>query len=130
MTDWKLRKHPRSEAVPGPVLIVVIDGVGCGASNEGDAVWLARTPTLDRLAEEALSTRLRAHGTAVGLPSVLVPFPFAADNHQEENAKVLVEAGAAVMYRQADWSPQGVAEWLAGVAGQPQRLEEMNSRKK
>jgi 2,3-bisphosphoglycerate-independent phosphoglycerate mutase len=69
VTDWKLRKHPRSEAVPGPVLIVVMDGVGCGASNEGDAVWLARTPTLDRLAEEALSTRLRAHGTAVGLPS-------------------------------------------------------------
>ncbi len=69
MTDWKLHKDPKFEAVPGPVLIVVMDGVGCGASNEGDAVWLARTPTLERLSKQSLSTRLRAHGTAVGLPS-------------------------------------------------------------
>ena len=69
MTDWRLKKHPTSPGVPGPVLIVVMDGVGCGASNAGDAVWLARTPTLDRLAEVSLTTRLRAHGKAVGLPS-------------------------------------------------------------
>ena len=69
MTDWQLKKHPTFPGVPGPVLIVVMDGVGCGASNEGDAVWLARTPTLDRLAGMSLTTRLRAHGTAVGLPS-------------------------------------------------------------
>ncbi|MGB8223195.1 MAG: 2,3-bisphosphoglycerate-independent phosphoglycerate mutase [Polyangiales bacterium] len=69
MTDWRLKKHPTFAGVPGPVLIVVMDGVGCGASNAGDAVWLARTPTLDRLAEMSLTTRLRAHGTAVGLPS-------------------------------------------------------------
>ncbi|MGB8329161.1 MAG: 2,3-bisphosphoglycerate-independent phosphoglycerate mutase [Polyangiales bacterium] len=69
MTDWQLKKHPTFAGVPGPVLIVVMDGVGCGASNEGDAVWLARTPTLDRLAQISLTTRLRAHGTAVGLPS-------------------------------------------------------------
>ena len=69
MTDWKLAKHPTFPGVPGPVLIVVMDGVGCGASNEGDAVWLARTPTLDRLAAMSLTTRLKAHGTAVGLPS-------------------------------------------------------------
>jgi 2,3-bisphosphoglycerate-independent phosphoglycerate mutase len=69
VTDWQLKKHPTFSGVPGPVLIVVMDGVGCGASNEGDAVWLARTPTLDRLATKSLTTRLRAHGTAVGLPS-------------------------------------------------------------
>jgi 2,3-bisphosphoglycerate-independent phosphoglycerate mutase len=69
VTDWQLKKHPTFPGVPGPVLIVVMDGVGCGASNEGDAVWLARTPTLDRLAGMSLTTRLRAHGTAVGLPS-------------------------------------------------------------
>ncbi len=69
MTDWQLEKHPTFPGVEGPVLVVVMDGVGCGASNEGDAVWLARTPTLDRLATISLTTRLRAHGTAVGLPS-------------------------------------------------------------
>lgn len=69
MTDWKLQRHPSFPGVPGPVLIVVMDGIGCGASNEGDAVWLARTPTLDRLADMSLTTRLKAHGRAVGLPS-------------------------------------------------------------
>ncbi len=69
MTEWRLKKHPTFAGVRGPVLIVVMDGVGCGASNEGDAVWLARTPTLDRLARVSLTTQLRAHGTAVGLPS-------------------------------------------------------------
>ncbi|MFN7698740.1 MAG: 2,3-bisphosphoglycerate-independent phosphoglycerate mutase, partial [Deltaproteobacteria bacterium] len=55
--------------VAGPVVLVVMDGVGLGARDEGDAVWLARTPTLDWLAQHALSTTLAAHGTAVGLPS-------------------------------------------------------------
>ncbi len=69
MTDWRLKKSSAFPGVPGPVLVVVMDGVGCGASNEGDAVWLARTPTLDHLASVSLTTRLRAHGKAVGLPS-------------------------------------------------------------
>lgn len=38
--------------------------------------------------------------TALGLPSILVPLPGAADNHQEANARTLVEAGAAFMVRQ------------------------------
>ena len=69
MTDWHLRKHPDFVGVPGPVLIVVMDGVGCGAQDDGDAVWLAKTPTLDALSAAPLSTKLRAHGLAVGLPS-------------------------------------------------------------
>ncbi|MBT9555997.1 MAG: 2,3-bisphosphoglycerate-independent phosphoglycerate mutase [Myxococcales bacterium] len=55
--------------IPGPLLIVVMDGVGIGPSDGGNAVTLARTPNLDRLAAEALHTRLVAHGRAVGLPS-------------------------------------------------------------
>jgi UDP-N-acetylglucosamine--N-acetylmuramyl-(pentapeptide) pyrophosphoryl-undecaprenol N-acetylglucosamine transferase len=35
--------------------------------------------------------------TVVGLPSVLVPYPFAAADHQTENAKAMVESGAAIM---------------------------------
>ncbi len=57
-----------SSALPGPLLLVVLDGVGVGRRDEGDAVWLARTPTLDRLARGP-STTLLAHGTAVGMPS-------------------------------------------------------------
>ena len=58
--------------VEGPVLLVVMDGVGVGRGDEGDAVQLARTPTLDRLREGlggCLYRELAAHGKAVGLPS-------------------------------------------------------------
>jgi 2,3-bisphosphoglycerate-independent phosphoglycerate mutase len=64
-----LSKHPRLRGVKGPVLAVVMDGVGIGRHDEGDAVWLARTPNLDWLSANAPAVPLRAHGTAVGLPS-------------------------------------------------------------
>ncbi len=64
-----LKKHRSFSGVPGPVLVVVMDGVGIGRRDAGDAVWLARTPTLDWLGDRAISTTLRAHGRAVGLPS-------------------------------------------------------------
>ncbi|MFO0681965.1 MAG: 2,3-bisphosphoglycerate-independent phosphoglycerate mutase [Sandaracinus sp.] len=64
-----LRPHARLSPTRGPVVVVVMDGVGIGAGDEGDAVKLARTPTLDWLASHAPTTRLRAHGRAVGLPS-------------------------------------------------------------
>src|SRR5690606_34146357 len=51
------------------VLVVVMDGVGIRESRFGNAVALAKTPTLDRLRASPLSTTLKAHGTAVGLPS-------------------------------------------------------------
>ena len=69
MTDWTLKKLPGFAGVPGPVLVCVMDGVGCGHHDEGDAVWLARTPNLDLLAKQSAATTLIAHGTAVGMPS-------------------------------------------------------------
>ena len=52
-----------------PVLLVVMDGVGISKTGLGDGVTLAHTPTLDRLRAECPNTTLKAHGTAVGLPS-------------------------------------------------------------
>jgi len=52
-----------------PILLVVMDGIGFSKTGIGDAVTLANTPTLDRLFKEYPNTRLKAHGTAVGLPS-------------------------------------------------------------
>src|SRR5262245_20536190 len=69
MTQWTLRKHKGFSGVPGPVLVVVMDGVGIGAHNEGNAVWLAKKPTLDWLETHSINTQLQAHGKAVGLPS-------------------------------------------------------------
>lgn len=69
MTDWTLRKLDRFSGVEGPVVVCVMDGVGIGAHDDGDAVWLARTPNLDGLARLPAVTSLTAHGTAVGMPS-------------------------------------------------------------
>ncbi len=64
-----LRTHPVLSAPVGPVVLLILDGVGVGARDEFDAVALARTPNLDRLRRTGLAGSLRAHGTAVGLPS-------------------------------------------------------------
>ncbi len=54
---------------PGPVVIVIMDGIGHRAATEGNAVAQAYTPNLDWLLEHCPHTLLKAHGTAVGLPS-------------------------------------------------------------
>lgn len=64
-----LRPHSHRVAPPGPVLFVVMDGVGIGDGDEGDAVARAHTPTLDWLRSLPSATSLCAHGTAVGMPS-------------------------------------------------------------
>ncbi len=66
---WKLEQHPSFPGVAGPMVVCVMDGVGIGRHDESDAVWLARTPNLERLASTAVSTQLVAHGNAVGMPS-------------------------------------------------------------
>ena len=52
-----------------PVLLVVMDGIGFSETGIGDAVTMAKTPVLDRLLAECPNARLKAHGTAVGLPA-------------------------------------------------------------
>ncbi len=69
MGEWTLQKNARFPGVKGPVVVCVMDGVGVGRRDESDAVWLARTPTLDWLAESTPTAELVAHGKAVGMPS-------------------------------------------------------------
>ena len=52
-----------------PIVLVIMDGVGKGDGGSGDAVAVAKTPTLDHLFATCPYTWLKAHGTAVGLPS-------------------------------------------------------------
>ena len=52
-----------------PIVLVIMDGVGKGDGGSGDAVVVAKTPTLDHLLATCPHTYLKAHGTAVGLPS-------------------------------------------------------------
>jgi len=52
-----------------PIVLVIMDGVGRGDGGPGDAVKVANTPVLDKLLDTCPHTWLKAHGTAVGLPS-------------------------------------------------------------
>ncbi len=63
-----LLRHAKQKP-KGPVVLVVMDGIGRGAGDEADAVSIAATPTLDRLWVPGARAELRAHGKAVGLPS-------------------------------------------------------------
>ena len=65
----QLKESQKFTKSTGPVLVIVMDGVGIGGHNPGNAVERANTPTLDRLAAGFPCTKLKAHGTAVGLPS-------------------------------------------------------------
>jgi len=52
-----------------PVVLIVMDGIGIAESDFGNAVRSARTPTLDMLRDTCPNIAVKAHGTAVGLPS-------------------------------------------------------------
>ena len=64
-----LLPHKSRRAPAGPVCAVIMDGIGLGAGDFGDAVARAYTPTLDRLRGLVSATSVLAHGVAVGLPS-------------------------------------------------------------
>ncbi len=64
----KLNELKKSIGVSGPVLTIVMDGVGIAPEGAGNAVRNAYTPTLDMLMEKYPWVKLKAHGTAVGLP--------------------------------------------------------------
>jgi UDP-N-acetylglucosamine--N-acetylmuramyl-(pentapeptide) pyrophosphoryl-undecaprenol N-acetylglucosamine transferase len=62
---------------------------------------------------------------AVGRPAILVPFPFAADDHQMHNARSLEKEGAAVAIAQADATPLRLAAELERLARDPERRATM-----
>jgi len=64
-----LERSKKFEGVKGPLVCVVMDGIGLAPAGEGNAVSLARTPNLDRLYNNYPMRPLNAHGTAVGMPS-------------------------------------------------------------
>jgi 2,3-bisphosphoglycerate-independent phosphoglycerate mutase len=70
MTDLKpLPKSKQFNESPGPLVLIIMDGVGIGKNEENNAVYLAKTPYLDSLIKSPLYMQLKAHGTAVGMPT-------------------------------------------------------------
>ena len=65
----QLEKLNSFEGVKGPVLTIVMDGVGLAPDTVSNAVTGAYTPNLDALLANYPMVSLKAHGTAVGLPS-------------------------------------------------------------
>ena len=68
-TVQALKKNPGWKGRRGPVVLVIMDGVGYGKYEDGDAVKASRMAWLDKLTKLSPHTKLKAHGTAVGLPS-------------------------------------------------------------
>ncbi len=64
-----LKKSTKFGGAEGPVVTIVMDGVGLASDNAANAVKAAHTPTLDACMQKYPMVRLKAHGTAVGLPS-------------------------------------------------------------
>jgi UDP-N-acetylglucosamine--N-acetylmuramyl-(pentapeptide) pyrophosphoryl-undecaprenol N-acetylglucosamine transferase len=62
---------------------------------------------------------------AVGLPSILVPYPFAADNHQSGNAAFLADAGGAVVIRDGELNRNTLAAALDALLLDPAKRAAM-----
>ncbi len=62
---------------------------------------------------------------ALGKPSILVPYPYAANGHQETNARSLARSGGAEMILQKDLTAERLANTLSNYMDHPQALQEM-----
>lgn len=83
----------------------------------------------DLVVSRAGATTL-AELSVMGLPALLIPFPFAADNHQETNALYYEKGGAAEMYPERDLEGNQLAEIIQSFIEQPGKLEVMASNMK
>jgi UDP-N-acetylglucosamine--N-acetylmuramyl-(pentapeptide) pyrophosphoryl-undecaprenol N-acetylglucosamine transferase len=63
--------------------------------------------------------------TARGIPSILVPYPYAAENHQEFNARAMEQQGAAVLIRDKELNGEVLIKTINELTSSPQKLEAM-----
>ncbi|HEX8280549.1 MAG TPA: undecaprenyldiphospho-muramoylpentapeptide beta-N-acetylglucosaminyltransferase [Chthoniobacterales bacterium] len=63
---------------------------------------------------------------AFALPSLLIPFPYAADDHQTRNAEIFARAEAAVLLREAELSADVLARKIRELLNDPARLQRMS----
>lgn len=67
---------------------------------------------------------------ALGKPSILVPFPFAANDHQLTNARMLSDSGGAVLLLQEDLSGRSLGQCIAGLDDDREALKRMGEQAK
>ena len=78
----------------------------------------------DLLISRAGATTL-AELAVLGKPAILIPYPSAADNHQEKNGRHYVIGGGAIMLLEKDVTEANLADTLGQLAGDPARRQEM-----
>jgi UDP-N-acetylglucosamine--N-acetylmuramyl-(pentapeptide) pyrophosphoryl-undecaprenol N-acetylglucosamine transferase len=115
------------------------DDLEATRARYGGAADIAVTDFIDDMAREygradlvvsrAGATTV-AELTAVGRPAILIPYPTAADDHQTVNARALADAGAALVYKQAELNAKQLADTLATLLGDPARRAAMQSAMK
>jgi 2,3-bisphosphoglycerate-independent phosphoglycerate mutase len=112
-----LNKLTSFPGVQGPVVVIVMDGYGLPKTDVGSAIAAARKPTLDRLFASYPNIRLRAHGTAVGMPSD-DDMGNSEVGHNAIGAGQVYSQGAALVANAiADGSIWQGAAWQQVVAG-------------
>lgn len=127
-------------AARGDLQLLVSTGPGrdaavAGAVDRSAAIRVAVVPFVDRMDRAFALADLvvaRAGGsvaevTACGLPSILVPYPHATENHQEANARELVAAGAARMVLDRDLSSSTLAAAILDLVDDRATREAMAS---
>jgi UDP-N-acetylglucosamine--N-acetylmuramyl-(pentapeptide) pyrophosphoryl-undecaprenol N-acetylglucosamine transferase len=130
------------DAVPG---LTILHQAGARHAETTEAAYAASGASADRWrvqafledmpAQFAASDLILARSgastvaelAASGKPSLLVPFPQAADDHQRKNAEVLVEGGAAAMLLEHDMTEASLLAALAGLLGDPVKLQAMGT---
>jgi UDP-N-acetylglucosamine--N-acetylmuramyl-(pentapeptide) pyrophosphoryl-undecaprenol N-acetylglucosamine transferase len=95
-----LRAHYAAAGVAG-TLVAFIDEMAEAYADADVVLCRAGATTVAELA-------------AAGVPAILVPFPFAVDDHQTTNARYLAEQGAAVLVQQRSLTPEKLADLLRG----------------
>ncbi|MBI4496027.1 MAG: undecaprenyldiphospho-muramoylpentapeptide beta-N-acetylglucosaminyltransferase [Deltaproteobacteria bacterium] len=65
---------------------------------------------------------------AMGKPALLVPYPFAANDHQRRNALAMVEAGAALLLENGALTGERLSRTVNALSADPERLREMGRR--
>jgi UDP-N-acetylglucosamine--N-acetylmuramyl-(pentapeptide) pyrophosphoryl-undecaprenol N-acetylglucosamine transferase len=138
LNDLAVRTWPRlKQAIPG-VRMIILAGredeqrtVQAFAAAGGRGQVLGFTEAMDDLFLQADAVLARAGATtlaeiaAFALPSVLVPYPYAADNHQFENAKVFSSRSAGWLMCQNKVEVERLAQRLADAILQPERRRKM-----
>jgi len=115
---WQTGRGNLPPAIPSGVLAgEFFDDMNTLYSAADIAVCRAGAMTLAELA-------------AVGLPAILVPFPYAAEDHQRLNAEPLKEAGAAVLILDRDFNGEVMLDRVNEMLSEPEKLSRMSGAMK